>query len=100
MIGGASLSSLVVQWKQLPRDWVDFIETGEVSGGFESAFTNLEAEAARTWTLAQQNMANWVPKIVYFLALVVAGAEVGSLMYHVTIEPLNDVQKVIDGAGQ
>ncbi len=100
MLGGASLSSLVVKWKQLPRDWVDFIETGEVSGGFESAFTNLEAEAARTWTLAQQSMANWVPKIVYFIALIVAGAEVGSLVYHVTIEPLNEVQKVIDGAGQ
>ncbi len=100
MRAGASLSSLVVKWKQLPRDWVDFIETGEVSGGLDAAFKNLEAEAARDWSLAQQNMANWVPKIVYFVALIIAGAEVGSLYYHVVFGPIIDVEKMIDSAGR
>jgi hypothetical protein len=35
------LSKLVRQWKQLPRDWIDFIETGEISGAFE--------RLSRTW---------------------------------------------------
>ncbi len=46
---GQELSSLVQKWRQLPRDWVDFIETGEVSGALETAFAHLEREAALGW---------------------------------------------------
>ena len=75
MRAGASLSELVKKWSQLPRDWIDFIETGEISGEFDAAFNNLEAEAARNWMLAQQHMANWLPKIVYFVALLVVACK-------------------------
>ena len=37
---GTELSALVQKWGQLPRDWIDFIETGEISGAFETAFVN------------------------------------------------------------
>ncbi len=80
---GHELSTLVQKWRRLPRDWIDFIETGEVSGALETAFVNLEAEAARGWDLAQKRMTDWVPKIIYFVALLVVAAQVFSLVYQV-----------------
>jgi len=100
MRGGASLSALVAKWRQLPRDWVDFIETGEVSGGFESAFTQLEKEAARNWTLAQQRMSIWLPKIAYFAALLIAAIPVFQVAKQVLVDPVNDALNQIDNAGK
>jgi type II secretory pathway component PulF len=73
---GGELSVLVQKWKRLPRDWVDFIETGEISGALETAFNNLEAEAARAWKVAQQRMTEWVPKILYFFILLIVAAQI------------------------
>ena len=95
---GTDLSVLIQGWKRLPRDWVDFVETGEVSGALETAFENLEAEAARAWQMAQQRMTEWVPKIIYFLLLLVVGAQVLVMAYNVSIGPINDAQKAIDNA--
>lgn len=97
---GVELSKLVARWKQLPRDWIDFIETAEISGAFETAFKNLEAEAARAWTLAQQRMAEWLPKIVYFVVLLMVAALVGKLVYQAEIAPIIDVEKQIDNASK
>jgi len=82
---GVELSKLVTRWKQLPRDWIDFIETGEISGAFETAFANLEAEAARAWRQAQERMADWLPKIVYFVVLLMVATLVGRLVYQAEI---------------
>jgi type II secretory pathway component PulF len=95
---GTSLTALVTAWRQLPRDWIDFFETGEVSGQFDAAFHNLEAEAARNWTLAQQNMSNWLPKIVYFLALIVVAAQVIQVGKQVLVDPIQQVESTIDNA--
>jgi len=92
---GASLVTLVTQWRQLPRDWIDFIETGEVSGKFEEAFIALEAEAARNWTLAQQRMSNWLPKIVYFFALIVVAWQVVEIGIKVYVEPMEQVEQAL-----
>jgi type II secretory pathway component PulF len=97
---GTDLSTLVRGWKRLPRDWPDFIETGEISGALETAFKNLEAEAARNWSWTQQRMAEWLPKILYFIVLLIAAAQVGKLMYQVEIAPLVDAQKQIDDASK
>lgn len=96
MRSGARLSALVASWRQLPRDWFDFIETGEISGGFDEAFRNLEAEAARDWTLAQQRMSNWLPKIVYFIALLVIAAQIIQIGMKVYVDPIKDIEKQID----
>lgn len=80
LLEGAELSTLVQKWRQLPRDWVDFIETGEVSGALETAFANLEKETAFEWDLAQKRMNDWVPKIVYFIALLIAGAQIAFIL--------------------
>jgi len=98
MRSGASLVKLVTQWRQLPRDWIDFIETGEVSGKFDEAFRNLEAEAGRNWTLAQQRMSNWLPKIVYFLALLVVASQVIAVGKKVLVDPITQAEKAIDNA--
>jgi type II secretory pathway component PulF len=95
---GGSLSKLVQSWKQLPRDWSDFIETGEISGSFQDAFKNLEQEAARDWSLAQQRMGEWVPKIVYFVVLLMVAVIVGQLIYKMEIAPMGDAEKMIDDA--
>ncbi|MEI9997726.1 MAG: type II secretion system F family protein [Verrucomicrobiota bacterium] len=100
MRSGESLSTLVRQWRSLPRDWIDFIETAEVSGAFEQAFRNLEAEAAREWDLAQQRLAEWLPKILYFAALIVVAVQVGSVLYQVEVAPIEQVEKAIDDASQ
>jgi type II secretory pathway component PulF len=95
---GVDLSKLVLRWKQLPRDWVDFIATAEISGAFEAVFKNLEAEAAHAWSMAQQRMADWLPKIVYFVVLLIVAVQVGKLMYQVEVAPMVDVEKQIENA--
>lgn len=95
---GTSLSTLVQRWKQLPRDWIDFIETGEISGAIEASLKNLEAEAARNWTLAQQRMADWLPKIVYFVVLLIVAVIVGQLMYQAEVAPMANAEDQIDKA--
>lgn len=95
LLEGGELSLLVQGWKQLPRDWVDFIETGEVSGALETAFENLEAEAARAWQIAQQRMTDWVPKIVYFIILLIVAAQIGFMTYKLTVQPINEIEKAL-----
>jgi type IV pilus assembly protein PilC len=96
---GAELSALMPRWRRLPRDWVDFVETGEVSGALETAFANLEAEAALSWAQAQQRMTTWVPKLIYFVALLVVGAQVFFLLYGVyqkeVLGPMNEINSVL-----
>jgi type IV pilus assembly protein PilC len=94
---GAELSKLMLGWRQLPRDWIDFVETGEISGKLEEAFKSLEAEAAHAWTIAQQKMTEWVPKILYFIAILFVAFQVGSLMKKVYIDPIVNMEKQIDG---
>ena len=98
MLTGVSLSKLIHEWKQLPRDWSDFVETGEISGAFETAFKNLEDEATREWTLAQQRMTEWVPKIVYFVVLLIVAVQVAMVIYQVEIAPISQAIKQIDDA--
>jgi type II secretory pathway component PulF len=98
MRAGSTLSSLMAGWRQLPGSWFDFVSTGEISGGFEAAFKNLEAEAARDWTLAQQRMSEWVPKILYFVVLIIAAVQVGQVMYQVEVAPIVNVEREIDNA--
>ena len=98
---GVELSVLMQRWKRLPRDWVDFVETGELSGALEAAFANLEAEAGRTWDIAQKNMTTYVPKIIYFVALLVVAAQVFSLVYRVyqqeVVAPMNAINSALGG---
>jgi type II secretory pathway component PulF len=100
MRGGTDLSKLVTRWKQLPRDWIDFIETAEISGAFETTFKKLEEEAANAWTLAQQRMTEWVPKIVYFVVLLIVAAVVLRMAYQVEVAPMLNVENQIDNAGK
>jgi type II secretory pathway component PulF len=93
---GAELSTLVQKWRQLPRDWVDFIETGEVSGALETAFANLEKETAFEWDLAQKRMNDWVPKIVYFIFLVIAGVQIAFILFRLIVSPIDTVTKMIE----
>jgi type II secretory pathway component PulF len=96
---GGELAPLVQQWRRLPRDWVDFIETGEISGALDTALENLDAEAGRAWLVAQQRMSDWLPKILYFIVLLIAAVQVFALLYKVTVAPLNDLTKQIDAIG-
>ena len=97
---GTNLSTLVTRWKQLPRDWIDFIETGEISGALEMALTKLEEEAARAWKIAQDQMADWIPKISYFFILLVVAFVVGSIMKTAYIDPIVSAENVIDNANK
>ena len=98
MLQGEVLSALMRRWTQLPPDWIDFVETGEISGALEESFKNLEKEASDAWTEAQRRMSEWVPKILYFVALIFVAIEVGGLMYKVEVQPVIDAEKQIDDA--
>ena len=93
---GEELSRLVASWRQLPRDWIDFVETGELSGEYESMFTNMETEAAHNWTVAQKRMAEWVPKILSFAVLLLIAGFAAYQIYSLTIAPIAEVEKAID----
>jgi type II secretory pathway component PulF len=95
---GSELAPLVLRWRQLPRDWIDFIETGEISGALDKALVNLEEEAASAWTIAQKRMTDWMPKILYFIALLVVGGQVLLTMMSVyghVMGPIDDALKSI-----
>jgi type IV pilus assembly protein PilC len=92
---GNELSGLIQRWRRLPRDWADFVETGEISGALETAFANLEAEAARAWLLAQQRMTEWLPKIFSFVLLLVAGVQVFRMLNSVMNGQIEEVEKMI-----
>ncbi len=95
---GTELSTLVQRWRELPRDWIDFIETGEISGALETAFENLEAEAARAWLGAQQRLTEWLPKIIYFIVLAITAAQVATIIYQVVVAPIATAEGAIDKA--
>ena len=95
---GTELSLLVHRWRQLPRDWTDFIETGEVSGALETAFTNLQSEAARAWEFAQKRMTDLMPKLLYFVILLITAVQVASVLYHVVVAPINEADQAIENA--
>jgi type IV pilus assembly protein PilC len=95
---GEELSRLVGRWRQLPRDWVDFVETGELSGEYESMFTKMEAEAEHEWSVAQQRMAEWVPKILAFAVLLLIAGFIAYQIYVLTIAPIAQVEKAIDNS--
>jgi type II secretory pathway component PulF len=97
MLQGTQLSQLVIQWKQLPRDWIDFIETGEISGKLDEAFTNLETEANRAWTARQRMVEELLPKIIYFIALLFAAAAVINVGEKVIVDPMTEVDKALNG---
>jgi type IV pilus assembly protein PilC len=93
---GAELSSLVQGWRQLPRDWIDFVETGEISGEYEAMFTNMETEAARTWTLAQERMTEWIPKIFTFVLMIVIGFMIIRMYGTMLNAPYDEANKLLN----
>lgn len=89
---GEQLSTLVRGWKRLPRDWGDFIETGEISGALEKTFKNLEAESARDSSRAQQQMTDWMPKIASVIILLIVAALIIHVIYQVYITPITQIE--------
>jgi general secretion pathway protein F len=96
---GEQLSGLVQRWRQLPRDWIDFVETGEISGEYEAMFVNMETEAMRNWNLAQERLTEWLPKIFGFAVLLVAGYQIYVLMNQSMTGQVEQVEKIINDAG-
>lgn len=96
MRSGEDLSSLVTRWRQLPRDWIDFVETGEISGEYEAMFNNMETEAARNWTLAQDRLTEWLPKIFTFLMLLVVGYQIISTYQNFYSGQIDEVNKLLN----
>jgi len=97
MRSGTDLSQLVRNWRQLPRDWIDYFDTAEASGQFETTFKQLEVEAAHSWTVMQDRMTEWVPKILYIVFLIVMGLKIVSLGSQALLGESQEVQKAIDG---
>jgi type II secretory pathway component PulF len=99
MRSGIDLSQLVRGWRQLPRDWIDYFDTAEASGQYETTFKQIEVEAVHGWTVTQDRMAEWIPKILYFVFLIVMAFELVSMGSQVVLGPEEEVQKAIDGTG-
>jgi type IV pilus assembly protein PilC len=93
---GEQLSSLVTRWRQLPRDWIDFVETGEISGEYEAMFKDMETEAARNWTLAQDRLTEWLPKIFMFVMLLVVGYQIITAYQDFSNGEIDQVNKLLN----
>ncbi len=98
MRSGVDLSALIARWSQLPRDWVDLVETGEISGQFEAMFLNMEAEAARTWTTRQERMTEWVPKILVIGFVLFMALQIIPMATRAINGPIEQVEKTINDA--
>jgi type II secretory pathway component PulF len=97
MRSGTDLSQLVRSWRQLPRDWIDYFDTAEASGQFETTFKQLEVESAHGWTVTQDRMTEWVPKILYFAFLVLMAIKIVPMASQAYTAPYTEVQKALDG---
>ena len=100
MRSGVDLSALVNRWSQLPRDWVELVETGEVSGQFEAMFLNMEAEAERTWTTRQERMTEWVPKILVIGFVLFMAVQIIPMATHAINAPIEEAEKAINDASR
>lgn len=94
---GTELSQLVRRWRQLPRDWADFVQTAEASGEFDHMFTYLENEAAHTWTTKQDRMTEWMPKILVIAFVIVMAIFIIPMAMNAVNAPYEQVQKQLDG---
>ena len=97
MRAGVDLSQLVKRWRQLPRDWSDFIVTAEASGEFDHMFTYLEDEAAHSWTTRQDRMTEWVPKILVIALILISAALIIPMAARMMNAPYAEIQKELDG---
>jgi len=100
MRSGTDLSQLVRRWRQLPRDWIEYFDTAEASGQYETTFKQLEAETAHGWTVTQDRMTEWVPKILYIVFLIVMAIKIVPLASHALTDPVVETEKAIDDAGR
>jgi type II secretory pathway component PulF len=100
MRAGTDLSQLVRNWRQLPRDWVDYFDTAEASGQFETTFVQLEAESAHNWAMTQDRMTEWVPKILYFAFIIIMVIKIVPMATQAYIGPIEQTEKEIDDAGR
>ena len=100
MRSGTDLSQLVRSWRQLPRDWVDYFDTAEASGQFETTFKQLEVEAAHNWATTQDRMTEWVPKILYFAFLLIVVIKIVPMAAHAYIGTTEQFEKDIDDVGR
>jgi type II secretory pathway component PulF len=100
MRSGTDLSQLVRNWRQLPRDWVDYFDTAEASGQFETTFKQLEVEAAHHWATTQDRMTEWVPKILYFAFLLIVVIKIVPMATQAYLGPMEQAEKAIDDAGR
>jgi type II secretory pathway component PulF len=96
MRSGVDLSALITRWEQLPRDWIDLVETGEVSGEFEQMFRNMETEAAHTWTTRQDRMTEWVPKILVIGFVIFMAMQIIPMATRAINAPIEQAEKAID----
>jgi general secretion pathway protein F len=100
MRSGTDLSQLVRGWRQLPRDWVDYFDTAEASGQFETTFKQLEVEAAYAWATTQDRMTDWVPKILYFAFLIIVAIKIIPMASAAYTGPIEQAEKAIDDTGR
>jgi type IV pilus assembly protein PilC len=93
---GEQLSGLMTRWRQLPRDWIDYVETGEISGEYEAMFRDIETEAARNWSLAQDRLTEWLPKIFMFVMLLVVGYQIITAYQSFATGEIDQVNKLLN----
>jgi len=43
-------------------------------------------------------MTDWVPKITYFIILLIAAAMIGSMLYHAIVAPISEINSEINKA--
>ncbi len=70
---GNSLSSLIRRWPRLPRDWADFIESGEQAGTLETTLETLSEESSSRAREAQNRLRTWLPRIVFVILMMIVG---------------------------
>lgn len=97
---GVELSQLMKRWRQLPRDWPDFVQTAEASGEFDRMFTYLETEAAHTWTTRQERMTDWMPKILTFAFLIIMAIKIVPMASQAVNGPIQQALDATDAAGR
>lgn len=76
LLNGMSLSALVAGWRELPESWNDYFATAEISGKIHDTLTQVEAHALAEWRTAQERLADWLPKLLYLVLILVAAAQV------------------------
>jgi type II secretory pathway component PulF len=88
---GNPLSILMKKWPYIPKDWADFVDSGEQAGTLETTFETLGSEASQSALRAQDRLRVWMPRVVFAFLMIIVGFLMMQALF-AFLKPISDIR--------